>query len=127
MKTPALRPVEKHESEFCRGLHRGPDNASCTFQPSGDATQLSLMSATIRIDVDGAFCLSGSLRIYDIAPVCLALLAHLEARAELRLDLDGLCECDGAGIQLLFAVRDHALAAGKTFCLRSAAPTNEVD
>jgi len=81
------------------------------------------MSTVLSTTPDGTLCLSGSLCIYDVEPVCHAMLTHLSGNPELNLDLDALTECDAAGIQLLLAARESAKSLGKRFSVRAAQAT----
>lgn len=63
--------------------------------------------------------LAGDLDIYNVETTRDALAALLADRPGLDLDLSGVESCDAAGIQLLLAARRSALAAEKTFSIRT--------
>ena len=50
----------------------------------------------------------GALSIYEAAELRQELLARLEDNTDLELDLEGVTECDTAGLQLLWAARKTA-------------------
>lgn len=59
--------------------------------------------------------LAGGLDLYSVENARTELLACFGARRTLVLDLDKVSDCDAAGWQLLLALRQTAIAAGKNF------------
>jgi anti-anti-sigma factor len=78
--------------------------------------QLTLQKETHTIQ------LTGDLDIYNVETTRDALAALLADGQGLDLDLSGVESCDAAGVQLLLAARRSALAAAKTFSVRTSAP-----
>ena len=66
---------------------------------------------------DDRLVLAGDLTIYTAAENHGRLLAHLEARANCDLDLSGVSEMDGAGLQLLLWAARAAEARDARFRL----------
>ena len=58
--------------------------------------------------------IQGALSIYDAAALREELLDCLKRDRDLELDLKRVTNCDTAGLQLLYAVRKTASAAGQT-------------
>lgn len=65
--------------------------------------------------------IAGSADIGTISGIRDRMIAALQDNANIVLDLTGLCEADITLVQLLEAIRIHAVAAGKTVTLRRAA------
>ncbi|CAN7682065.1 STAS domain-containing protein [Pseudoduganella sp. LjRoot289] len=72
----------------------------------------------------GALRIAGEMGIYRAEELKQMLLAAVAAQPALELDLSGVSEFDGAGLQLLLLARDAARAAGGA--LRLAAPSGAV-
>lgn len=53
-------------------------------------------------------CIEGELTVYAVHALKERLLAALDESARLQLDLSGVAEVDGAGIQLLLATQREA-------------------
>jgi anti-anti-sigma factor len=70
-----------------------------------------------------AIRLAGALDIYAVESARDALLQHVAAKSAVELDLGGIEACDAAGLQLLCAAHNSAVAAGKTFQIRVSAPS----
>ena len=60
--------------------------------------------------------------IYRAAELHQALLAHLEQREIVEVDLSGVTELDTAGVQLLLFAKQVAGARNKTLSLRDHSP-----
>ncbi|WNB77848.1 STAS domain-containing protein [Methylomonas koyamae] len=56
--------------------------------------------------------IDGDITIYNVAELRQALSAYLDAVKEIQLDLAGVAEIDGAGVQLLMFLKQEALAKG---------------
>ncbi len=71
--------------------------------------------AITREDKDGniALRIEGALSIYEAAALRGEILSCLEEDTGLELDLEGVTECDTAGLQLLWAARKTAAEAKK--------------
>ena len=67
----------------------------------------------------------GGLDLYSAESARAELLACCATRPALVLDLSGVSVCDAAGWQLLLAVRQTAVAAGKAFSLQAVSPAIE--
>jgi anti-anti-sigma factor len=61
------------------------------------------------------FKIEDSLSIYEVANLRNEFLECLDAYDRMSLDLNGVTECDSAGIQLLYSAYITARNAGKTF------------
>lgn len=61
---------------------------------------------------DDRLILAGELTIYTVAETLTRLSAHLGEHSTCDLDLSGVTELDGAGIQLLLWLRETARARG---------------
>ncbi|MGZ5052973.1 MAG: STAS domain-containing protein, partial [Methylobacter sp.] len=70
----------------------------------------------------GRFVIEGELSIYTVQDLKDQLLAELTTADELELDLAGVGEFDGAGLQLLVAVKREAAAAGKALRIGGHSP-----
>ena len=66
--------------------------------------------------------IEGGLTVYEALPLKDQLLAVLEQGQGLRLDLSGVSEIDGAGVQLLLAARREAQVRGQAFALLQPSP-----
>ncbi len=58
--------------------------------------------------------IEGPLTIYTVAEEHRRLLALFPSGAALRLELEAVTECDGAGLQLLCSLQRSAAKAGRT-------------
>ncbi|BBL58438.1 STAS domain-containing protein [Methylomonas koyamae] len=56
--------------------------------------------------------IDGDITIYNVAELRQALSAYLDTVKEIQLDLAGVAEIDGAGVQLLMFLKQEALAKG---------------
>lgn len=66
--------------------------------------------------------LSGDLDIYNAGAARELLMGETSSREAVELDLGGIDACDAAGIQLVCACRNSAVAAGKSFRLINPSP-----
>lgn len=73
------------------------------------------------LEESNAIGMAGDLDIYNAEAAHAALRGYLAQHSALELDLSGVETCDGAGIQILLAARRSAVAADKSFSIRSAA------
>lgn len=71
---------------------------------------------------NGRLVIEGELSIYTVLELKRQLLAELAGNDELELDLSNVSEFDGAGLQLLVAVKQEASAAGKALRIGSHSP-----
>lgn len=78
------------------------------------------MSGAMQVDVreaEGRSCLtvSGELTIYAASDACAALSVALDAARDIVIDLSGVSEFDGSGLQLLRACAREAALRGLAF------------
>lgn len=66
------------------------------------------------------FTVAGEFTIYQVATLKSALLEWIGTHEEPRLDLSGVTEMDGAGLQLLLFAQREARALGKALPLAAA-------
>ena len=71
---------------------------------------------------DDRLILTGELTIYTVAETLTRLRAHLGEHPTGELDLSGITELDGAGIQLLLWLRETARLRGITLRLSAHGP-----
>jgi anti-sigma B factor antagonist len=68
---------------------------------------------------NGILHLAGEMTIYQAAEIKQPLVAMLQARHDLEIDLSGIIEIDTAGVQLLILIKKEADRAGKKLRLVS--------
>ncbi len=73
------------------------------------------MSQKITDSQEGVVTVSGSMTIYEAAPLRETFLEALTAKGGLHLDFGGITEIDTAGVQLVCAAKISAAAAGASF------------
>lgn len=73
----------------------------------------------------GVIRFAGGLDLYSVESARAELLACIAGRPALALDLSGVSVCDAAGWQLLIALRQSAVAAGKSFSIQAGSPAIE--
>lgn len=72
---------------------------------------------------DDRLILAGELSIYNVAQTHQRMQAYLERHPHCILDLSGMTELDGAGLQLLLWLRDAARARGGSLQVVGVSPT----
>lgn len=71
---------------------------------------------------DDRLILAGELTIYTASEIYKRMQAHLEQHPQCLLDLSGVSELDGAGLQLLLWLRDAVRRRGGSFKVVAASP-----
>jgi anti-sigma B factor antagonist len=71
---------------------------------------------------NGRIVITDELTIYTVLALKETLLSALAVADELELDMSGIGEIDGAGLQLLVMVKQAATAAGKVLHLSGHSP-----
>lgn len=74
-----------------------------------------MTGSTAQDTEEGRIPVTGEMTIYTAAEQKTQLIGHLEHAPELALDLSGVSEFDGAGLQLLLALRAEAERQGRGF------------
>jgi anti-anti-sigma factor len=67
--------------------------------------------------------IEGALSAYEVSALREKLMEGLETNNELFLDLNGVTDCDTAGLQLLCSAHLTAKSMGKRVVVEGAAPT----
>lgn len=80
------------------------------------------MKLTITQARAGTLQLAGALDIYSADALREALLAPLQAKSDLALDLAGVESCDVIALQLLCSARKTAVAQGTAFSIQTTSP-----
>ena len=63
--------------------------------------------------------IEGPMTIYEAVDIRDELFKHFEVTGSMSLALDGVTECDTAGVQLLCAARRTGREEGKSFCIEN--------
>ncbi len=63
--------------------------------------------------VSDSYRIDGPLTVYEVSAFRRELLDYVNAREGVLLDLEGITDCDTAGVQLLFAATRAVVESGK--------------